>query len=66
MQRAYALFAAFRVDVAAGGLGYGDVFRSPRLRVNLAAEARLKPLKTLESRHSCEWWFLRKLKDALS
>ncbi|EEQ55793.1 hypothetical protein BLIG_01531 [Bifidobacterium longum subsp. infantis CCUG 52486] len=29
-------------------------------------EARLKPLKTLESRHSCEWWFLRKLKDALS
>lgn len=41
MQRAYALFAAFRVDVAAGGLGYGDVFRSPRLRVNLAAEPLL-------------------------
>ncbi|EIJ28112.1 hypothetical protein HMPREF1313_1895 [Bifidobacterium longum subsp. longum 1-6B] len=29
-------------------------------------EARLKPLKTLESRHSCEWWFFSKLKDALS
>ena len=41
MQRAYALFAAFRVDVAAGGLGYGDVFRSPVLRVYLAAETPL-------------------------
>lgn len=47
MQRAYALFAAFRVDVAAGGLGYGDVFRSPRLRVNLAAEAPLVGLRAV-------------------
>nr|DAM23675.1 MAG TPA: hypothetical protein [Caudoviricetes sp.] len=29
-------------------------------------EARLKPSETLESRHSCEWWFFCKLKDALS
>ena len=28
--------------------------------------ARMKPSETLESRHSCEWWFFSKLKDALS
>lgn len=28
-------------------------------------EARLKPLKTLESRHSCEWWFLRKWEETV-
>ncbi|EIJ30051.1 hypothetical protein HMPREF1312_2264 [Bifidobacterium longum subsp. longum 44B] len=29
-------------------------------------EARMKPSETLESRHSREWWFFSKLKDALS
>lgn len=29
-------------------------------------EARLKPSETLESRHSCEWWFLRKLEEAVN
>ena len=28
--------------------------------------ARMKPSETLESRHSREWWFFSKLKDALS
>lgn len=28
--------------------------------------ARMKPSETLESRHSHEWWFFSKLKDALS
>ena len=29
-------------------------------------EPRMKPSETLESRHSREWWFFSKLKDALS
>ena len=38
---------ALRVYVAVGGLGDGDVFRSPRLRVNLAAEAPLVGLRAV-------------------
>lgn len=47
MQRAYALFATFRVDVAAGGFGYGDVFRRPVLRIHLAPETALVGLRAV-------------------